>query len=82
MKVQRDRLATIHTTSYNDTSGGSLAMMEAHGGAGIMEVNGDQFAKLMLSGAGQVKVTLTKENEDGTSVETIIDAEEGITAHL
>ena len=80
MRVQRDRYATIHVTSYSDTTGGSIAVMESQGGKGRMEVNGDQLAKLVLSGAGEVNVTLSKENEDGTSVETIIDAEEGITA--
>ena len=80
MRVQRDRYATIHATSYNNTSGGSIVVMESQGGKGTIEVNGDQLAELALSGAGQVRVTLTKENEDGTAVKTVIDAEEGITA--
>lgn len=80
MRVQRDRYATTHVTSYNDTTGGSIAVMESNGGKGAVEVNGDQFAKLVLSGAGQVRATLTKKNEDGTNIETIIDAAEGITA--
>jgi hypothetical protein len=80
MRVLRDRLATIHTTSYNDTTGGSIAVMESNGGKGTVEVNGDQCAELVLSGAGQVRATLTKKNEDGTAVKTVIDAEEGITA--
>jgi hypothetical protein len=80
MRVLRDRLATIHTTSYNDTTGGSIAVMESNGGKGTVEVNGDQRAELVLSGEGQVRATLTKKNEDGTAVKTVIDAEEGITA--
>lgn len=80
MRVFRDRYATIHVTSYDNTSGGSIVVMESKGGKGTIEVNGDQLAKLVLSGAGQVCATLTKENEDGTDVKTIIDAEEGITA--
>ena len=80
MRVQRDRYSSIHVTSFNDTTGGSIAVMESNGGKGRMEVNGDQFAELVLSGAGQVRATLTKENEDGTNIETIIDAAEGITA--
>lgn len=80
MRVFRDRYSTIHVTSYNDTTGGSIAVMESNGGKGRMEVNGDQFAELVLSGAGQVRATLTKENEDGTNIKTIIDAAEGITA--
>lgn len=80
MRVQRDMYATTHVTSYNDTTGGSIAVMESNGGKGAVEVNGDQLAELVLSGAGQVRATLTKENEDGTNIETIIDAAEGITA--
>lgn len=80
MRVFRDRYSTIHVTSYNDTTGGSIAVMESNGGKGAVEVNGDQLAELVLSGAGQVRATLTKENEDGTNTETIIDAAEGITA--
>lgn len=80
MRVFHDRYATIHVTSYNDTTGGSIVAMDSMGGKGTVEVNGDQLAELSLSGAGQVCATLTKKNEDGTKIKTIIDAAEGITA--